>query len=116
MDTIKLEIRNLTKVYPGTTALQDFSAVFHGGNVYALLGKNGSGKSTLVRCISGAIQPTKGKMLINGDYWDSTRLIPEAKHKEFGQPPKLLERSPGHHEEFFMACKGEKPREFSQSK
>jgi hypothetical protein len=58
---------------------------------------------------------TKGKMLVNGDYWDSTRLIPEARHKEFGQPAKLLERSPGHHQEFFMACKGEEPREFSQS-
>jgi hypothetical protein len=57
----------------------------------------------------------KGKMLVNGDYWDSTRLIPEARHKEFGQPAKLLERSPGHHQEFFMACKGEKPRQFSQS-
>jgi hypothetical protein len=58
---------------------------------------------------------TKGKMLVNGDYWDSSRLIPEEKNKEFGRPPKLLERSPGHHEEFLMACKGEKPREFSQS-
>ena len=58
---------------------------------------------------------TKGKMLVNGDYWDSTRLIPEARNKEFGSPEKLLERSPGHHEEFLMACKGEKPREFSQS-
>jgi predicted dehydrogenase len=58
---------------------------------------------------------TKGKMLVNGDYWDSTRLIPETKHKEFGRPKQLLERSPGHHEEFFMACRGEKPREFSQS-
>jgi hypothetical protein len=58
---------------------------------------------------------TKGKMLVNGDYWDSTRLIPEAKHKEFGRPKRLLERSPGHHKEFFMACRGEKPREFSQS-
>jgi len=58
---------------------------------------------------------TKGKMLVNGDYWDSTRLIPEEKHKEFGKPAQLLERSPGHHKEFFMACRGEKPREFSQS-
>jgi predicted dehydrogenase len=58
---------------------------------------------------------TKGKMLVNGDYWNSTRLIPEAKHKEFGRPRKLLERSPGHHKEFFMACRGEKPRAFSQS-
>lgn len=67
MDDFKLEIQHLTKDYPGTVALKDFSAVFNGGKVYALLGKNGSGKSTLVKCISGAIQPTAGKMFINGE-------------------------------------------------
>jgi len=58
---------------------------------------------------------TKGKMLVIGDYWETPLLIPEAKRKEFGRPKQLLERSPGHHKEFFMACRGEKPREFSQS-
>jgi hypothetical protein len=58
---------------------------------------------------------TKGKLLVQGDYWNSTRLIPEAKMKEFGKPKQLLERSPGHHEEFIQACKGLKPREFSKS-
>ncbi len=58
---------------------------------------------------------TKGKMLVNGDYWNTPLLIPEAKRREFGTPPQLLGRSPGHHKEFFMACKGEKPRQFSQS-
>jgi hypothetical protein len=58
---------------------------------------------------------TKGKMLVEGDYWDSPRLIPEAKMKEFGKPARLLERSPGHHSEFIQACQGDKPREFSQS-
>ncbi len=58
---------------------------------------------------------TKGKMLVEDDYWNRPMLIPLARHKEFGQPKRLLERSPGHHEEFIMACKGEKPREFSQS-
>ncbi len=58
---------------------------------------------------------TKGKMLVQGTYWNSPRLIPEASQKAFGKPETLLERSPGHHEEFFMACRGEKPREFSQS-
>jgi predicted dehydrogenase len=58
---------------------------------------------------------TKGKMLVNGDYWDTPLLIPEARRREFGRPAQLLERSPGHHDEFFAACKGEKPREFSQS-
>jgi predicted dehydrogenase len=58
---------------------------------------------------------SKAKMLVVGDYWDSPRLIPESKMKAFGKPTQLLPRSPGHHEEFIMACKGEKPREFSQS-
>jgi predicted dehydrogenase len=58
---------------------------------------------------------TKGKMLVADDYWNDPMLIPLARHREFGKPPQLLERSPGYHEEFIMACKGEKPREFSQS-
>ena len=58
---------------------------------------------------------TKGKMLVFGDYWGSPVIFPEAKRKAFGKPKELLERSPGHHKEFFMACKGEKPREFSRS-
>jgi predicted dehydrogenase len=58
---------------------------------------------------------TKGKMIVADDYWNDPMLIPLARHREFGKPPQLLERSPGHHEEFIMACKGEKPREFSQS-
>ncbi len=61
------------------------------------------------------IYGTKGKMLVEGDYWGTVRLLPYERHKEFGDPPKLLERSPGHHREFLMACKGEKPREFSRS-
>ncbi|MFC1763063.1 Gfo/Idh/MocA family oxidoreductase [Planctomycetota bacterium] len=58
---------------------------------------------------------TKGDMLVNGDYWDSPQLLPMARRKEFGKPAQLLERSPGHHAEFFMACRGEKPRTYSQS-
>jgi hypothetical protein len=58
---------------------------------------------------------TKGKMLVEGDYWNDVRLLPLERHAKFGTPPQLLERSPGHHEEFLMACRGEKPREFSQS-
>jgi len=58
---------------------------------------------------------TKGKLLVQGDYWDSPRIIPESARRSFGRAKQLLERSPGHHAEFFMACRGEKPREFSQS-
>ena len=45
---------------------------------------------------------TKGKMF-------GERLIPELRQKEYGKPPQKLERSPGHHEEWILACKGGKP-------
>ncbi len=44
----------------------------------------------------------KGKMLGN-------RLIPEARRREYGKPPRKLERSPGHHQEWINACKGGPP-------
>ena len=44
----------------------------------------------------------KGKML-------GERLIPEARMKEYGKPPQLLPRSPGHSEEWIRACKGGEP-------
>ena len=44
----------------------------------------------------------KGKML-------GHRLLPEARSKEYGKPPRVLPRSPGHHKEWLKACKGGKP-------
>jgi hypothetical protein len=58
---------------------------------------------------------TKGTILCSGDYNDSPRLIPETKRKEFGKPKQLLERSPGHHQEFMMAARGEKPWDYPKS-
>ncbi|NQT13613.1 MAG: gfo/Idh/MocA family oxidoreductase, partial [Planctomycetes bacterium] len=37
------------------------------------------------------------------------RLLPEAKMQEFGKPPQVLDRSPGHYQEWIDACKGGKP-------
>ena len=44
----------------------------------------------------------KGKML-------GYRLLPEARSKEYGKPPRILPRSPGHHQEWIDACKGGRP-------
>ena len=54
-------------------------------------------------------------MQVTGDYWNTPELLPMTKMQEFGRPKQLLKPSPGHHAEFFAACRGEKPREFSQS-
>ncbi len=61
-----LEIKNVTKVFPGTVALDNFSVKFEAGKVHAFLGKNGSGKSTLIKIIAGAQPPTSGEILLDG--------------------------------------------------
>ncbi len=61
-----LRIENVTKKFPGTVALDNVSMEFCNGKVHALLGKNGAGKSTLVKILSGAQEPTSGRILIDG--------------------------------------------------
>lgn len=58
---------------------------------------------------------TKASLLVAGDYADSPRIIPEKKMQEIGKPPQLLERSPGHVDEWVMACVGDKPLDFPKS-
>ncbi|WP_394833447.1 sugar ABC transporter ATP-binding protein [Pendulispora rubella] len=61
-----LEVRGLTKRYPGGTALDGVDFDVHAGEVHCLLGANGAGKSTLIKCISGAVEPTSGEILLDG--------------------------------------------------
>lgn len=61
-----LEIRGITKLYPGVTALKDVNLSFRRGEVHALCGENGAGKSTLIKIISGAVTPTSGEIVIEG--------------------------------------------------
>ena len=58
---------------------------------------------------------TKASILVSGAYGGSPRIFPEAKMKEIGKPKQLLERSPGHIEEWVMAARGEKPADFARS-
>lgn len=62
-----LEFRGIRKEYPGTVALDSFSAGFTGGKVHALVGKNGSGKSTTIKILSGAVKPTRGELFFDGN-------------------------------------------------
>ena len=61
-----LDIRGLTKAYPGVVANDDVSFAISPGQVHALLGENGAGKSTLVKMIYGLVKPDTGTMALNG--------------------------------------------------
>lgn len=61
-----LSLKNVTKLYPGVTALDNVSLEFRRGEVHALIGENGAGKSTLIKIIAGAIAPEHGVIQCEG--------------------------------------------------
>ena len=62
-----LEVRDIGKEYPGVRALDGVDFDVLPGEVHCLLGPNGAGKSTLIKCISGAVEPTRGEILVGGE-------------------------------------------------
>jgi putative spermidine/putrescine transport system ATP-binding protein len=70
-----LEIRNVTKAFSTTRAVDDFNLTVGDGELVCLLGPSGSGKSTLLRMIGGFETPTSGLITIDGE--DVTRVPPE---------------------------------------
>jgi len=61
-----LSMKNITKTFGATCALDDVHFDLKRGEVHALLGENGAGKSTLIKILSGAIRPTRGRMILEG--------------------------------------------------
>lgn len=66
-----LEIKHISKFYPGVVALKDVSLEVRRGEVHALIGENGAGKSTLIKTCSGAITPSEGELIVNGKTFQS---------------------------------------------
>jgi rhamnose transport system ATP-binding protein len=61
-----LEIRNVSKRFDATQALDDVSLTLYPGEIHALLGENGAGKSTLIKIMTGIHQPDRGEILLEG--------------------------------------------------
>ena len=60
-----LELRGITKSFPGVKANQDISLTLEKGEIHALLGENGAGKTTLMNILYGLYRPDEGEILIN---------------------------------------------------
>ena len=74
-DEYVLELEHIRKEYPGVVALKDVTLQLKKGEILALIGENGAGKSTLIKCCSGAVIPTSGKIRVNGKEYD--RMTPQ---------------------------------------
>jgi erythritol transport system ATP-binding protein len=83
MDEIVLEANQITKVYPGTTALDSAGFKARRGRVNVLIGENGAGKSTMMKIIAGVETKTSGVIHIDG------------KEAEYTTPNEAIQHSVG---------------------
>jgi ribose transport system ATP-binding protein len=60
-------LKNITKIFPGVTALDNMSLILKNGEVHGLIGENGAGKSTLIKILSGVYTPENGEIYIDGN-------------------------------------------------
>ncbi len=62
-----LRMKDITKTFPGVTALKQASFSVRRGDIHALVGENGAGKSTLMKILSGVYQADSGEIFIHGE-------------------------------------------------
>ncbi len=62
-----LELRHITKRFPGVVALDDVHFQLKKGEIHALMGENGAGKSTLIKVVTGVHMPDDGTILVKGE-------------------------------------------------
>ncbi len=61
-----LEARGLVKLFGRVVGLDDVDLTLYSGEILAVIGDNGAGKSTLIKCLSGALIPDQGSILLDG--------------------------------------------------
>ena len=62
-----LEMKGITKTFPGVVALDDVSLSVQRGTVHALVGENGAGKSTLMKILNGVYAASRGEIFLDGE-------------------------------------------------
>ena len=90
--TAAVELRGITKRFPGVVANHDIDITVRSGTVHALMGENGAGKSTLMKILYGMQQPDEGTIAVNGE------------QVEFNTPGDAIARGIGMvHQHFMLA-------------
>ncbi len=62
-------VKKLCKAYGGVDVLKSVNLAVQDGEIYALLGANGAGKSTLIKCLSGAVTPDSGEIVVGQQHY-----------------------------------------------
>ena len=67
MAEYRLEMRGVSKSFPGVKALDKVNLKVRPGTVHALMGENGAGKSTLMKCLFGIYHMDEGEIYVDGE-------------------------------------------------
>ena len=62
-----LELRGISKTFPGVKALDDVNFNLKPGEIHSIMGENGAGKSTLIKIMTGVYIADEGQMFFNGE-------------------------------------------------
>lgn len=125
-----LEIKDISKYYNGTVALNHVSLTFQPGEIVGLLGENGAGKTTLMKTIFNFVKPKSGEVLLDGKKITPSNIermafatcehsffggLTARDHKEFYQMqfPKFREKRFELLMDFFELSRRDKIRNFS---
>src|SRR5450759_4981514 len=90
-----LEVRNISKMFPGNLANDNISFSVEKGEIFAIVGENGAGKSTLMNIIYGIYTPSGGDLLVNENevkirsVEDAIKLRMGMVHQEFMLIPRF---------------------------
>ena len=63
---LAIEMRGISKAWPGVVANDHVNLTVRKGEIHALVGENGAGKSTLMNILYGLIKPDSGEIFVNG--------------------------------------------------
>ena len=80
MAEYRLEMRGISKSFPGVKALDKVNLNVRPGTVHALMGENGAGKSTLMKCLFGIYKMDEGEVYVNGEKTDISNPDEALKH------------------------------------
>ena len=67
MSEYVVELKNVTKRFPGVVALDNMQLTIKPGEIHGLIGENGAGKSTLIKVLTGVHQPDEGEIIVDGE-------------------------------------------------
>ncbi|MCZ2845218.1 MAG: sugar ABC transporter ATP-binding protein [Candidatus Bathyarchaeota archaeon] len=82
MSTPFLQIKNISKTFPGVKALDNINLEVKKGEIHVLVGENGAGKSTLIKILAGVYQPDSGEIYLNGQKIENNN--PQKATRKFG--------------------------------